>query len=54
MPDKNIVDDYYSQMDSSSDESISKDVSKKPTIVAKKKIIVKKPQMVSTKEGVIS
>jgi len=41
MPDKKIVDDYYSQINSNS-SSESKDAQKKPIIAAKKKIIVRK------------
>ena len=41
MPDKKIVDDYYSQINSNSSSEI-KDAQKKPLIAAKKKIIVRK------------
>ncbi len=44
MPDKKIIDDYYSQINSSNDwEKSSEENSKKPKIIPKKKIVVKKP-----------
>ncbi|MBT3728744.1 hypothetical protein HOF65_08200 [bacterium] len=51
MPDKKIVDDYYSQINPSSDDSNKKALSKKPKIVAKKKIIVKKPKVTPVNEA---
>ncbi len=45
MPDKKIVDDYYSQIDSSNKNDDNKDDKKKTKVVAKKKIIVKKPKI---------
>ena len=48
MADKKIVDDYYSQIDSSKDEKSEQKA--KPKIVARK-IIVKKPKVDSNKEA---
>lgn len=48
MVDKKIVDDYYSQINSSKDEKSENKA--KPKIVAKRKIIVKKPQIDSNKK----
>jgi len=42
MVQKNKVDDYYSQLDSAKSNEKDGDVTKKPKIVAKKKIVVKK------------
>lgn len=53
MTDKNIVDDYYSQIDSSAKEP-NKEVIKKTVIVAKKKIISKKVKVVQKKDTAIS
>jgi len=49
MPDKKIVDDYYSKINSS-DSSSDKSKTAKPKIIAKKKIIVKKPKLVLKKD----
>ncbi|MFK7780382.1 MAG: translation initiation factor IF-2, partial [Candidatus Gracilibacteria bacterium] len=54
MPDKKVVDDYYSQIDSSGDRGDSNGKGKKPKIVVKKKIIVKKAKIIPKNEGVIS
>lgn len=45
MPDKKIVDDYYSQIDSSKSDENKSAKGIKPKIKAKKKIIVKKPKI---------
>jgi len=50
MADKNVVDDYYSQMKSSKDEGKGN----KPKVVVKKKIIVKKPKIVLKKDLPVS
>ena len=49
MPDKKIVDDYYSSMNSSEDSKDSSASSKKPIIKAKK-IIIKKPSVKAPEE----
>ena len=49
MPEKNLVDDYYSQINSWADSSDGKEQKKKTKIVAKKKIIVKKPKATDKK-----
>lgn len=54
MADKNIVDDYYSQMNSSEKDSNKNNMSKKPIVVTKKKIIIKKPNVVPKKDWAIS
>lgn len=54
MPDKKIVDDYYSQINSSDEAKNSKEEAvKKPKIIPKKKIVVKKPAS-KTEVGVSS
>jgi len=50
MADKNVVDDYYSQMKSSKDEGKGN----KSKVVVKKKIIVKKPKIVLKKDLPVS
>ena len=54
MPDKNIVDDYYTQIGSWNNEPVDKNAVLKPKIVSKKKIIVKKPQIVNKNDEVVS
>ena len=54
MPEKKIVDDYYSQINPSSDDSSKNASTKKPIIVAKKKIIVKKPKVTPVIEATSS
>ncbi len=54
MPDKNIVDDYYSQIDSWEKVSNKNNESKKTVVVTKKKIIIKKPIVIPKKEWVFS
>jgi hypothetical protein len=49
MPDKKIVDDYYSKINSSDNSSDNSNVAK-PKVIAKKKIIVKKPKLVLKKD----
>lgn len=51
MPDKNIVDDYYSQIDSSEWASSKNNANKKPVVAIKKKIIVKKPNISPENKG---
>lgn len=54
MADKNVVDDYYTQIDPS-DKTPGKDIqANKPKIVAKKKIIIKKPKVVQNNDWAIS
>lgn len=54
MADKNIVDDYYSQMNSPEKDSSKDNTSKKTIVVTKKKIIIKKPNVVPKKDWAIS
>lgn len=51
MPDKKVVDDYYSQIESSKEDGGSDSKAQKPKIVVKKKIIVKKTEMLPEKDG---
>jgi hypothetical protein len=50
MVDKNVVDDYYSQIDSSGKEPNANNQANKTTSVVKKKIILIKPKVVQKKE----
>ena len=54
MADKNVVDDYYSQIKTSGNSSDAKPGTNKPKIVVKKKIIVKKPKIAPKNEGASS
>lgn len=54
MPDKKVVDDYYSQINSSNEEIDSNAKGQKPKIVVKKKIIVKKAKTHSENDEVVS
>ncbi len=54
MADKNIVDDYYSQINSSEKDWNKDNSQKKPVVVQKKKIIIKKPTVVQKNDWAIS
>jgi hypothetical protein len=54
MPDKKVVDDYYSQIDSCKEDANIKEKAQQPTLIAKKKIIVKKSKIPSESEEGIS